>query len=63
MKKRDSQIYLSAARVTVTGTLTTRNAADDSARVVPRTFATAGENARYKFAILVKTFSNFELLR
>ena len=45
-EKRDCQTYFSAGRATVTGTPTTRTAAGDSARAVPRTFATAGENAR-----------------
>ena len=53
-------VFFSAARATATATLKTRTAADDFARAAPRTFATAGGNARYRLEFLDVVFPIFK---
>ena len=52
--------FFSAARATATATLKTRTAADGSVRAAPRTFATAGGNARYRLEFLDVIFPIFK---
>ena len=52
--------FFSAARATATATLKTRTAADGSVRAAPRTFATAGGNARYRLEFFDVIFPIFK---